>query len=94
MNGNELIYTARMLGRIKAIDLGIHTLTWNQARRMLLDGRMSQDSFDLFDDLWNVSATRFSISQAEISQSEANLIVRFEKELVQIAQGRNENVNG
>ena len=83
-----------MLGRIKAIDLGIHTLTWNQARRMLLDGRMSQDSFDLFDDLWTLSGTKFSVPDYKKSQSEANLIVRFEKELVQIAQGRNENVNG
>lgn len=94
MDANELILTAKALGRVEAVKRNIWYLKWSEARDFLHQGVISQDDFDLFDDLWNVNGPKFSVSKAKIHQSEANLIVRFQKELIQIDQGRNENVNG
>jgi hypothetical protein len=68
----------------EAIDLAIIELgwiggySWNDVRDMLHDGRISRDMFDLYDDVWNCRAARFSVPEYQIEESKRQLIARYE----------------
>lgn len=68
---------ARQWALLELDRMGLKNITWNQAREMLHDGRMSQDVFDLYDDAWNISTFRFSVARFHITASERNIVDRY-----------------
>ena len=51
--------------------------SWNSVRGMLHDGRVSQDTFDLYDDVWNTAVDRYSVLEYQIEASKKRLIARY-----------------
>jgi hypothetical protein len=69
-------YLDKAFDELASLGVGRH-VTWNQAREMLYDGRISQDAFDLYDDVWNTAATRFSVPEYQIVASRKRLEKRY-----------------
>jgi len=76
MTNEELRECAK--NELLSMGVPIHYLSWNMAREWMYDGRISQDSFDLYDDYWNTSEWRLSVQDYEVKASWNNLTKRYQ----------------